>query len=56
MSLQHPGKKINLSMSVLDLVMVNTGSSPSQSMQNSLDLGSTCGTVGIQSILAGRAS
>ncbi len=37
-SLQHPGKKINLSISVLDLVMVNAGSSPKQSMQNSLDL------------------
>jgi luciferase family oxidoreductase group 1 len=36
--LQHPGKKINLSLSVLDLVMVNAGSSPNQSMQNSLDL------------------
>jgi luciferase family oxidoreductase group 1 len=36
--LQHPGKKINLSISVLDLVMVNAGSSPNQSMQNSLDL------------------
>ena len=46
-SLQHPGKQINLSISVLDLVMVNAGSSPNQSMQNSLDLAPTCGTMGI---------
>ncbi|WP_458720856.1 LLM class flavin-dependent oxidoreductase [Candidatus Nitrosocosmicus sp. R] len=36
--MHHLGKKINLSISVLDLVMVNAGSTPNQSMQNSLDL------------------
>jgi luciferase family oxidoreductase group 1 len=36
--LQHPGKNIELSLSVLDLVMVNAEGSPSQSMRNSLDL------------------
>lgn len=38
MSLQHPITKDQLPLSVLDLVMVNTGGTPSQSMRNSLDL------------------
>lgn len=38
MVLQHPSKNLDISLSILDLVMVNIDGSPSQSMQNSLDL------------------
>jgi alkanesulfonate monooxygenase SsuD/methylene tetrahydromethanopterin reductase-like flavin-dependent oxidoreductase (luciferase family) len=38
MVLQHPTKNTGIPLSVLDLVMVNADGSPSQSMQNSLDL------------------
>lgn len=36
--LQHPRKKTDLPLSVLDLVMVNNDGSPGQSMRSSLDL------------------
>ena len=36
--MKHPRKKIDLPLSVLDLVMVNADGTPSQSMRNSLDL------------------
>jgi luciferase family oxidoreductase group 1 len=36
--LQHPSKNQDIPLSILDLVMVNIDGSPSQSMQNSLDL------------------
>ncbi|HYO05378.1 MAG TPA: LLM class flavin-dependent oxidoreductase [Phototrophicaceae bacterium] len=36
--LQHPAKNTGIPLSVLDLVMVNDGGSPRQSMQNSMDL------------------
>jgi luciferase family oxidoreductase group 1 len=38
MVLQHPSKNLDIPLSILDLVMVNIDGSPSQSMQNSLDL------------------
>jgi luciferase family oxidoreductase group 1 len=39
MVLQHPtSKNLDIPLSILDLVMVNVDGSPSQSMQNSLDL------------------
>ena len=38
MVLQHPSKNLDVPLSILDLVMVNIDGSPSQSMQNSLDL------------------
>jgi luciferase family oxidoreductase group 1 len=38
MVLQHPSKNLDIPLSILDLVMVNINGSPSQSMQNSLDL------------------
>jgi luciferase family oxidoreductase group 1 len=38
MVLQHPAKNTGIPLSVLDLVMVNDGGSPRQSMQNSMDL------------------
>jgi luciferase family oxidoreductase group 1 len=38
MVLQHPSKNLDILLSILDLVMVNIDGSPSQSMQNSLDL------------------
>ena len=38
MALQHPSKNLDIPLSILDLVMVNIDGSPSQSMQNSLDL------------------
>jgi luciferase family oxidoreductase group 1 len=38
MVLQHPSKNQDIPLSILDLVMVNNDGSPSQSMQNSLDL------------------
>src|ERR1041385_967643 len=38
MVLHHPSKNLDIPLSVLDLVMVNIDGSPSQSMQNSLDL------------------
>lgn len=34
----HPSKNLDIPLSILDLVMVNIDGSPSQSMQNSLDL------------------
>ena len=36
--MQHFEKKLGIPLSVLDLIMVNVDGSPSQSMQNSLDL------------------
>ena len=36
--MKHPRKKIDLPLSVLDLVMVNADGTPRQSMRNSLDL------------------
>jgi luciferase family oxidoreductase group 1 len=38
MVLKHPNKNQDISLSILDLVMVNVDGSPGQSMQNSLDL------------------
>jgi len=38
MVLHHPSKNLDIPLSILDLVMVNIDGSPSQSMQNSLDL------------------
>jgi luciferase family oxidoreductase group 1 len=38
MVLQYPSKNLDIPLSILDLVMVNIDGSPSQSMQNSLDL------------------
>ena len=40
-------KKLNIPLSILDLVMVNIDGSPAQSMKNSLDLSSTCGIMEI---------
>src|SRR5918995_1569031 len=36
--MEHSEKKLGIPLSVLDLIMVNVDGSPSQSMQNSLDL------------------